>query len=158
MEVRRESMKNHKEDLRKDLDSFNEHQADNRSRATQLVNYAFILAGGTFTTSVTVFASKPKSDITPAMVHYLHNGWYFLFFATVLFFSMIALIVLRDYFMAEVQWRPQLRGKSPYLKGKWYISFYILFEALILICGIWGAIDLIRGLNNIMFAAMSLVG
>ncbi|WP_019897422.1 hypothetical protein [Methylotenera mobilis] len=145
-------------DRRKELDSFNAHQADNRSRATQLVNYAFILAGGTFTTSVTVFSSKPKAEITPAMVAYLHAGWYYLFYATVLFFSMIVLIILRDYYIAEVAWRPQLSGRSPYLKGKFYKLFYFMFESLIIISGIWGAIDLIRGLDRIMMAAMALVG
>jgi len=147
-----------REERRKDLNSFNQHQADNRNRATQLVNYAFILAGGTFTTSVTVFSSKPKAEITPSMVAYLHTGWYYLFYATVLFFAMIVLIILRDYYIAEVAWRPQLNGKTPYIKGKLYKFLYIIFEILILISGLWGAVDLFRGLDSTMKAAMTLVG
>ncbi|WP_024929909.1 hypothetical protein [Methylophilus sp. OH31] len=143
---------------REELDSFNIHQADNRNRATQLVNYAFILAGGTFTTSVTVFATKPKAEITPAMAGYLHHGWYYLFTATMCFFFMIMLIILRDYFMAEVSWRPRLDGKEPYLTEKTYKTIYILFELGILGCGIWGTINLCRGLNQTMFAAMALIG
>ncbi|NOT69588.1 MAG: hypothetical protein HOP04_15040 [Methylophilaceae bacterium] len=88
---------------RKAVESFNDHQKDNRNRATQLANYAFILAGGSFTASVTVFASQPKEQITAAITHFLHASWYNLFLAMVAFFTMLTVMVIRDYFIAEAR-------------------------------------------------------
>jgi hypothetical protein len=142
---------------RKAVESFNDHQKDNRNRATQLANYAFILAGGSFTASVTVFASRPKEQITATIVHFLHAGWYNLFLAMVAFFTMLTVMVIRDYFIAEVGWRPQLTGKEPYLKGKKYYCTYIAFELLLFASGLFGFGTLSYGLYKIMGAACALV-
>ena len=142
---------------RKEIDSFNDHQKDNRNRATQLANYAFLLAGGSFTASVTIFASRPKEQITNTIVHFLHNGWYNLFIAMVSFFTMILVIVLRDYFIAEINWRPILDDREPYLKSKKYVGCYIVFEVIILAAGLFGFGTLIYGLYMIMEAASTLV-
>ena len=143
--------------LRKAFDSFNDHQKDNRGRATQLVNYAFLLAGGTFTASVTVFSSRPKNQITPIIVGYLQNGWYNLFLSMVAFFGLIFLMILRDYFTAEILWRPRLYGKQPYIQERLYKIIILCFEAAIFACGIFGFCALAYGLNQIMEAACSLI-
>lgn len=141
----------------KAFDSFNDHQKDNRGRATQLVNYAFLLAGGSFTASVTVFSSMQKTQLTPAIVRALHNGWYNLFLSMIAFFSFVAVMVVRDYVVAEVNWRPKLFGKSPYLEGRRLAYCYVGFEMLLIGSGVFGFGTLCYGLYNIMQAACSLV-
>jgi len=142
---------------RKALDSFNDHQKDNRSRAAQLVNYAFLLAGGSFTASVTVFASRPREQLTPVIVHFLHDGWYNLFLSMVAFFAVVFVMIVRDYFVAEVTWRPKLSGKKPYLDGNPLTCAYVAFELLLMGAGFFGFGTLSVGLYNIMEAACALV-
>ena len=141
----------------KALDSFNDHQKDNRGRATQLVNYALLLAGGSFTASVTVFSSRPRELITPVIVHFLHDGWYNLFLSMVSFFAVVCVMIIRDYFIAEVTWRPKLFGKKPYLDGKPLTCAYVAFEVLLLGAGFFGFGTLSLGLYNIMKAACALI-
>lgn len=145
------------DDYRKELDSFNDHQKDNRNRATQLANYAFLLAGGSFTASVSVFVARPKDQITKAIAELLHEGWYSLFLAIIAYFTMLTFIVLRDYVVAEVHWRPVLDGKQPYLSGKKYTTCFVVFEIVILSAGIFGFYKLSYGLYDIMRAASALV-
>ena len=142
---------------RKELDSFNDHQKDNRNRATQLANYAFLLAGGSFTASVTDFASRPKEQITAAIVHFLHVAWYNLFLSMVAFFTMVLVMIIRDYFVAEVNWRPRLNEKDPYLKGRKLICAYVIFELTLIAAGIFGSSTLCYGLYKIMQAAFKFV-
>lgn len=141
----------------KAFDSFNEHQKDNRSRATQLVNYAFLLAGGTFTASITVFASRPKNQISPAIIGYLHNGWFNLFLSMVSFFALIFVMILRDYFIAEVTWRPRLYGKQSHMQGKKLAITLVAFEITLLSSGVFGFCTLSYGLYQIMEAACELI-
>jgi hypothetical protein len=142
---------------RKELDSFNDHQKDNRNRATQLANYAFLLAGGSFTASITVFSSRPKEQITASIVHFLHIGWYNLFLSMVAFFVLVLVMIFRDYFVAEVKWRPMLDGKEPYLKGQKFICTYVIFELVLIAAGIFGSATLCYGLYKTMQAAFKLV-
>lgn len=148
---------NNFEAVQKAHDSFNDHQKDNRGRATQLVNYAFLLAGGSFTASVTIFASRPKGQLSPALVHLLHDGWYNLFLATIAFFALVFVMILRDYTIAEACWRPKLSGKAPYLQGKPLMYVYIFFESSIIGAGLFGFGTLSYGLYKIMEAACALV-
>lgn len=145
------------EKSKKAVESFNDHQKDNRNRATQLVNYAFLLAGGTFTASVTVFSSRPREQLTPAIVQFLHDGWYNLFLSMVAFFALVMVMVVRDYFVAEIRWRPTLMGKKPFLDGKPFVFAYVSFELLLLGSGFFGFGTLCSGLYNIMEAACALV-
>ena len=142
---------------RKDIDSFNDHQKDNRNRATQLANYSFILAGGSFTASLTLFASRPKGQLTPSIVYFLHLGWYNLFLSMVAFFAMVLVMIFRDYFFAEAVWRPKLTGKEPYLKGKKLTSAYVILELIMLSLGVFGFSTLFYGLYKIMQATFKLV-
>jgi hypothetical protein len=147
----------HSDAQRKALDSFNDHQKDNRSRATQLVNYAFLLAGGSFTASVTVFSSRPKEQLTPALVQFLHDGWYNLFLSMVAFFALVTVMIVRDYFIAEANWRPRLHGKKPFLDGRPLTYIYVGFELLLFASGFFGFGTLSYGLYKIMEAACALV-
>jgi len=141
----------------KEFDRFNDHQKDNRSRATQLVNYAFLLAGGTFTASVTVFTSRPKDQITSTIVSYLYNGWYNLFLSIVAFFGLIFVMIIRDYFTAEVIWRPTLYGGTSYISNKYFTVVFWAFEFVIVVSGIFGFCTLAYGLQQIMEAACALI-
>jgi hypothetical protein len=147
----------HSDAQRKALDSFNDHQKDNRSRATQLVNYAFLLAGGSFTASVTVFSSRSKEQLTPVLVQFLHDGWYNLFLSMVAFFTLVTVMIVRDYFIAEINWRPRLHKKKPFLEGKPLTYAYVGFELLLFGSGIFGFGTLSYGLYKIMEAACALV-
>ncbi len=146
-----------REAIQKAFDSFNDHQKDNRGRATQLVNYGFLLAGGSFTASVTVFSSRPKDQITEIIVRFLHDGWYNLFLSMVSFFALLTLMVVRDYFVAEVNWRPRLHGKKAWIEGKSLMCCYVVFELSLFVSGFFGFGTLSYGLYNIMEAACALV-
>ncbi len=141
----------------KEYDSFNEHQKDNRARATLLASYAFILAGGSFTASVTLFASRPKDQLTPIIVNFLHLGWFNLFLSMAAFFAMVLIMIIRDYFSAEVNWRPRLKGKEPYLKTSMFNGVIVFFEIAMFATGLFGFSTLIYGLHKIMLAAINLV-
>ncbi len=125
---------------------FNEHQKDNRTRATQLINYGFLLAGGTFTTSVTLFSSRPKELITPRILCNLRLSWWFLFAALILFFSFVVVMIVRDYLYAELHWRPTMNQRSPKLGGRIESYFKWTTEPALFITGMLGFIALFVGL------------
>jgi hypothetical protein len=138
-------------------DSFNDYQKDTRGRVTQLANYAFLLAGSSFTATVTVFSSRPKSDLTPVLVQFLHSGWCSLFLSMAAFFALIAVMVVRDYSVAEMVWRPKIEGKQPLLNEAWFHRLWVSVEAVLLVLGIFGSGALCYGLYSIMMAARVLV-
>lgn len=148
---------NNYEAVQKEYDSFNAHQKDNRGRTTQLVNYAFLLAGGSFTSSVALFASRPKDQMSLVLVNFLHVGWYNLFLATISFFAVVFIMILRDYIYAEACWRPKLSGQLPRIEGKWLSFFQIFFDFSIILAGLFGFATLSYGLYEIMEAACVLV-
>lgn len=141
----------------KAFDSFNDHQKDNKGRATLLASYALALAAGTFTASVTVFSSRAGSQLPLATVKYLHDGWYSLFLAIATLFLFLTLIIVRDYFSAEAWWRPRLSGGEAYLPEKIYTRIIISFEILIFSAGLFGLSSLCFGLYKIMYAVRILI-
>lgn len=66
-------------------------------------------------------------------------------------------MIVRDYFIAEVTWRPKLLGKEPYLNGKPLTCAYVAFELLLFGVGFFGFGTLSFGLYNIMEAACALI-
>ncbi|MBL0729665.1 hypothetical protein [Piscinibacter sp. HJYY11] len=145
------------EDRHKAKDSFNDYQKDTRGRVTQLASYAFLLAGSSFTATVTVFSSRPRSELKPALVQFLHSGWCSLFLSMAAFFSLVAVMVIRDYFVAEAVWRPKIAGKKPLVDDVWFRRLWACFEVSLVILFILGSATLGYGLYNIMEAARALV-
>lgn len=157
-------MKNNKEavesellntDHQKQLDSFNDHQKDNRGRATLLANYVFVLAGACFTASITVFSSRPKEQITPAIVELIHSSWLSLFISVISFLAVIAIMIFRDYIFAELTWRRDLSRKRRYLEED--SPAYATVDAALLVCGLIGICTFTHGLYALIGAATLLI-
>ena len=144
-------------DKQKAFDSFNDHQKDNRGRATLLASYALALAAGSFTASITVFSSRTQGSLSTAIVKHLHDGWFSLFLSMASLFLFLVLMIVRDYLAAEVSWRPRLHGKAPYLNENVFKCCAVIFEFVLIAAGLFGLGVLCYGLYNIMEAACALV-
>jgi len=143
------------QDHQKRLDSFNDHQKDNRGRITLLANYVFVLAGASFTASVTVFSSRPKEEITSLISGLLHDSWFGLFASVVSFLAVIAIMIARDYFFAELTWRPSLTNETPVLNSR--SGVYKAVDFLLLLAGAVGIYAFVYGLYNLTKAATAFV-
>ena len=136
------------------IEAFNDNQKDTRVRATQICYYSFIIAGVALTTSISIFMSRPKGQIGQGAVYLLRTGWNRLFISIICFLILLVAMILRDYLLAELDWRPQLGGKPSLLPGKRHTYFVRISDVIIILFGLTGVWCLCNCLHRVMMAAI----
>ena len=134
-----------------ELEVFNQHQADVRSRLNFLVQCVLLLGGGALTASVTVFTGSRNiklSGIQPAVLAF---SWWALIASMCLAIFVVAIVVLRDYALGE-RWRRSFADPSVDASGKpgWV-------DTVIIVSGIVALFAFMSGFIGIGYVATSVV-
>jgi hypothetical protein len=136
----------------KNLEMFNEHQQDVRSRTDSLVKAVFVLSGGALTVSIGVFLKSNRLPLNELSLMALKCSWWFLFTTIVCGVAMLSTIIIRDYRFGE-RWRNSLRGdlnkNTSGKPGK--------LEFLIIILGVVGVSSFVLGMLGLAYVATETV-
>lgn len=98
-------------DKEKNLELFNHHQQDVRTRADSLAKAMFVLSGGALTVSIGLFMNKDRLPLSDIAISVLQASWWILFASIALGVLSLSTIILRDYILGE-KWRKVLDGKD----------------------------------------------
>jgi len=133
------------------LEEFNKHQQDLTNRVTTFVQMLFVLSGGALSISIAVFTGPRSVSLSDHVAQVLSVSWWSLVASVALLCSMLAAIILRDYFFGE-RWRKYLDDPSVDPKGKqgW-------IEVLIIVLGLLGVLGFIIGFVGLAFVATALL-
>ncbi|MDF1817810.1 MAG: hypothetical protein P1U54_04180 [Immundisolibacteraceae bacterium] len=130
------------------IEMFNTHQQDTRSRTDSLVKAIFLLSGGALTVSIGLFLQKSRVPLTDTTTTVIQVSWWFLF-ATILFGVLtLYTTIMRDYFFGE-RWRKNIQGDSAIDAS----NTPGLTERLILAFGNLGVLCFITGMGLLAYVA-----
>jgi hypothetical protein len=134
-----------------DLELFNQHQADVRSRLNFLVQCVLLLAGGALTASVTVFTGSRTIKLIGRQPEILAFSWWALVASMCLAVIVVAVVLLRDYYFGE-RWRQSF--DNPEIDASGTPSWV---DRIVITLGIVALLSFLAGFVGIGYVATSVV-
>ncbi|EEX92053.1 hypothetical protein VIOR3934_01390 [Vibrio orientalis CIP 102891 = ATCC 33934] len=137
--------------MTKELEMFNQHQQDVRSRADSLAKAIFVLSGGSLTVSIGLFLKTERLPLSDCALVILKYSWWLLFATIALGVFMLSTIIVRDFLFGE-QWRKSFHDKNIDVSG-----FPGFFEFLIVALGLLGITTFVAGMFGLAYVATEAV-
>jgi hypothetical protein len=131
---------------------FNTHARDLTNRVNFLAQAIFILAAGSLSASIAVFTGARNIKLSHNLANSLAISWWSLVLSVVLIASMLTLIILRDYFIAE-KWRAALYDDKKEVNDKPGIA-----DIAIISLGVLGMVSFIIGFLGLAYVATNIIG
>ena len=133
------------------VEQFNQHQIDVKSRYNLLAQSILLLAGGELTASIAVFTGSRTIVLTVGLANTLGFSWWSLVSSICLAVISLTAIILRDYALAE-QWRIALSDESHSVDDspRWP-------DKIIIASGLLSIVTFLVGFVAIAFVATSVV-
>ncbi|MGI9047522.1 MAG: hypothetical protein ACR2FI_12220 [Burkholderiales bacterium] len=133
------------------LELFNWHQQDVRNRAGSLAKSIFLLAGGTLTVSIGIFAGPSAPSLNSDLSFALKASWWCLFFAITFLLLALLVAIIRDYAFGE-RWRKHLDDEAVVVTDSpsW-------IEVVIWVLGLVGVAAFLTGLFGQAYVASNAI-
>jgi hypothetical protein len=137
----------------RNLENFNEHQADTRARVDTLAKLVFAISGGALTISLGLFLRENAPVLDASQAALLRSSWLCLFAGMAGFALVLATLITQAYLLS-IDWRAQLEGKEP---RSAFFTWSRRTEFVSWFFGLPAFISFLYGLGSLAWLAMSLV-